>query len=88
MTVTTYTRFNRHESMNAETRMEIMEIIRELIDFDNTRRLENFMYGLFDGYLYSDIQIEALQLPTEIGSRIMRVFDICNRYPKSQTQNN
>ena len=81
---TTYTRFNRHESMDAETRTEIMKIIRELID--NTRKLENYMYGLFDGYLYSEIQIEALQLPTEIGSRIMRVFDICNRYPKSQTQ--
>lgn len=87
MTVTTYTRFNRHESMDAETRKEIMNIIGDLIDFDNTRRLENFMYGLFDGYLYSDIQFEALQLPTEIASRIMRVFDICNRYPKSQTQN-
>jgi hypothetical protein len=83
---TTYTRFNRHESMDAETRTEIMSIIRELIDFDNTRKLENYMYGLFDGYLYSEIQIEALQLPKEIGSRIMRVFDICNRYPKSQTQ--
>ena len=83
---TTYTRFNRHESMDAETRTEIMKIIRELIDFDNTRKLENYMYGLFDGYLYSEIQIEALQLPTESGSRIMRVFDICNRYPKSQTQ--
>ena len=83
---TTYTRFNRHESMDAETRTEIMSIIRELIDFDNTRKLENCMYGLFDGYLYSEIQIEALQLPKEIGSRIMRVFDICNRYPKSETQ--
>jgi hypothetical protein len=72
--------------MDAETRTEIMSIIRELIDFDNTRKLENYMYGLFDGYLYSEIQIEALQLPKEIGSRIMRVFDICNRYPKSQTQ--
>lgn len=88
MTVTIYTNFNRHENMDSKTRTEIMSIIRELMDFDNTRRLENFMYGLFDGYLYSEIQIEALQLPTEIASRIMRVFDICNRYPKLQTQNN
>lgn len=87
MTVTTYTRFDRHSFMNVETRTEIMEIIKELIDFDNTRRLENFMYGLFDGYLYNDIQFEALQLPTEIASRITRIFDICNRYPKLETLN-
>ncbi len=82
-----YTNFDRHEFMAAETRTEIMAIIRELRDNDHTRNLENMMYGLFDGYLYAEIQIEALQLPTELASRIMRVFDICNRYPKLQTLN-
>ena len=82
-----YTNFDRHEFMTAETRTEIMSIIRELRDNDHTRNLENMMYGLFDGYLYAEIQIEALQLPTELASRIMRVFDICNRYPKLQTLN-
>ena len=82
-----YTNFDRHEFMAAETRTEIMSIIRELRDNDHTRNLENMMYGLFDGYLYAEIQIEVLQLPTELASRIMRVFDICNRYPKLQTLN-
>ena len=82
-----YTNFDRHEFMAAETRTEIMAIIRELSDNDHSSSLENMMYGLFDGYLYAEIQIEALQLPTELASRIMRVFDICNRYPKLQILN-
>ena len=77
-----YTNFDRHEFMAAETRTEIMEVIRELRDNDHSRNLENMMYGLFDGYLYDDILLEALELPTELGSRIIRIFDICNRFPK------
>ena len=83
-----YTNFDRHEFMTAETRSDIMEIIRELRDNDNSRNLENMMYGLYDGCLYADIQIEALQLPTEIASKVIRIFDICNRYPKYEPQTN
>jgi hypothetical protein len=83
-----YTRFDRHEYMGAETRTEIMGIIGEVSDNDCSRNLENMMYGLFDGYLYADIQIEALELPTELASKVMRIFDICNRYPKYEPQTN
>lgn len=81
-----YTNFDRHEFMAAETRTEIMAIIRELRDNDHSRSLENMMYGLFDGYLYAEIQIEALQLPTELASKVMRIFHICNAYPKYEPQ--
>ena len=83
-----YTRFDRQENMVAETRTEIMGIIREIGDNDYSRNLENMMYGLFDGYLYAEIQIEALQLPIELASKVMRIFDICNRYPKYEPQTN
>lgn len=83
-----YTNFDRHEFMTAENRTEIMEVIRELRDNDCSRNLENMMYGLYDGYLYADIQIEALQLPTKMASKVMRIFDICNRYPKYEPQTN
>lgn len=83
-----YTRFDRQENMVAETRTEIMGIIREIGDNDYSRNLENMMYGLFDGYLYDNIQVEALQLPTELASKVMRIFDICNRYPKYEPQTN
>lgn len=82
-----YTKFNRHESMNAETLSEIMSIINELTlsKSENSFSLQNMMYGLFDGYLYENVQLYALELPTELCSRIMKVYDTCNRYPKLET---
>ena len=53
-----YTRFNRHESMDSETRREIMDLISEIRS--HSSKLTNMMYGLFDGYLYDEMQIEGL----------------------------
>ena len=86
-----YSRFNRHESMDSETLSEIMSIKREFYREDiehnsNIRSLENMLCGLFDGYLYDEIQILALKLPTDLATRIMKVYFTCSRYPKSETQ--
>jgi hypothetical protein len=50
------------------------------------RSLENMLSGLFDGYLYDKIQILALKLPTDLATRIMKVYFTCSKYPKSETQ--
>lgn len=49
--------FNRHTQMNDNTREEILDLIFELsiLDDVNTKRLENYLFGLFDGYDYSDL---------------------------------
>lgn len=87
-----YTNFDRHENMNDETRFEILSLIKEVsyseeIEDETSFNIQNKLYGLFDGYLYTDLQIEALKLPTELASKIVRIFDICNRYPKLETLN-
>jgi len=87
-----YTKFNRHENMNDETRFEILSLIKEVsysekIEDGLSFNIENKLYGLFDGYLYADLQIEALKLNIELASKIIRIFDICNRYPKLETLN-
>ncbi len=86
-----YSRFNRHESMDSETLSEIMDINREFYRKDiernsDIRSLENMLCGLFDGYLYDKIQILALKLPTDLATRIMKVYFTCSKYPKSETQ--
>jgi len=88
----TYSRFNRHENMNSETRSEIMKLIRTVSDIDSVddgilERIQNMLYGLFDGYLYDDLQLLALQLPTDLGVDIIKIFDICNRYDKIEYVN-
>ena len=80
------TKFNRHESMNSETLNEIMDIKREIrtsnMEMDKLFHFENMLAGLFDGFLYEDIQLLALELPTELGAKVLRIYDICNKYPK------
>ena len=84
-----FTQFNRHENMNDETRFEILSLIKEIRyvdeEIENVFHLENMMYGMFDGYLYEDVQLYALELPTELCSRVMKVYNDCNQYPKLQT---
>lgn len=88
-----YTNFNRQENMNDETRFEILSLIKEVSYSDEIKdgvsfNIENMLYGLFDGYLYEELQVSALQLPTQLASKVMRIFDICNRYPKYEPQTN
>jgi hypothetical protein len=86
-----YTNFNRHESMNSETRKEIMNLINDLINYDEQidkklrRSIENKLYGLFDGYLYEKLQLNALECPSDLASRIMKIYHKCAMYPKSET---
>ena len=84
-----YTKFDRHSNMNEDTRFEILGLIKEIrftdTDIDNSTlfNLENMLYGLFDGYLYENLQWYALELPSELESKVTRIYDICNKYPKT-----
>lgn len=84
-----YTKFDRHSNMNEDTRFEILGLIKEVrltdADIDNSTlfNLENMLYGLFDGYLYENLQWYALELPSELESKVTRIYDICNKYPKT-----
>ena len=84
----TYTRFDRHENMSGNTRSEILSLIKKVSNLKNDQigdQLQNMLFGLFDGYLYDDIQLLALQLPTDLGASVIKMYDICNRYPKIET---
>ena len=44
-----YTNFDRYQYMESETRTEIMNIIGDIVEYERVQRLENMLYGLFDG---------------------------------------
>jgi hypothetical protein len=73
--------------MNSETRSEILSLIRE-ISYDNSiakslsSTIENSLYGLFDGYLYESLQIDAQYLPTDLAARVIKIFNICSLYER------
>jgi len=50
------TYFNRHESMSSDTRHRIMDLVSDLqiTENCNANSVINMLYGLFDGYDYSD----------------------------------
>jgi hypothetical protein len=65
-----YTLFDRHANMNSEVRGEIIDLI---IDEDDSR-LTNMLYGLFDGYLYEELN--SIQNP-----KLQSVISIIKTYP-------
>lgn len=65
-----YTRFDRHSNMSPSFRGEILDIICEQSDFN----LTNMLYGLFDGYLYKEL--DEVKNP-----KIQKIVSIVKTYP-------
>ena len=65
-----YTRFDRHSNMNDEVRGTILDLIGEERDFN----LTNMLYGLFDGYLYKEL--DEVKNP-----KIQKIVSIVKTYP-------
>jgi len=81
------TRFDRHESMNDETRSEILQIIRTLsFSDDSSFKLENYLYGLFDGYDYTPFILNSEDFKNikdkELTDRVTKILDEVNKYPR------
>ena len=83
-------RFNRHENMSSETRGLILNVIRELDECPlsvSTFTVENWLFGSFDGYDYSEYAITSTELAsiTEVdpalGNKIKEIFTLINSYP-------
>jgi hypothetical protein len=84
-------RFNRHEHMDSLTRSMILDTIGDLNDCPlghSTRIIENWLYGSFDGFDYSDIAIVSNELKSvtledpALGLKLLLVFDKIKNYPK------
>ena len=89
--------FNRHESMDSDTRHKILDVINELHMCPlghSTFTLENWLYGSFDGYDYSEVAIYSHELASvtnvdpELGAKISEIFGIIEKYPRTTNANN
>jgi hypothetical protein len=77
--------FDRQALMSDNTREEILDIIFELQILDNCRpnALINMMYGLFDGFDYSEmISNHSIldELESELVDRIVTVAETIQKY--------
>ena len=83
-------RFDRHENMSSETRGTILNIISELEICPlgpSTFIMENWLYGSFDGYDYSEYAISSSELASiknvdpELAAKITEIFETIKNYP-------
>ena len=90
------TYFNRHESMNSETREYIMKTIRDLDECPlghSTFTIQNWLYGAFDGYDYSAVAIESnelqsiKQVDSELSEKILNSFNTIKKYKRTKEPN-
>jgi hypothetical protein len=79
-------RFDRHEQMSSEMRGEILDTINEFYLIDGFRRLQNYLFGLFDGYDYSQTEYfkeEMDKLKVEhpnLYNRIQKIYHKIDTY--------
>ena len=79
-----YSIFNRHSNMDFDTLHEIGKIVDEVrFDYNGGFELVNELYGLYDGYLYDSLLINAENagLPKELFRRIIKIWVKVSKYP-------
>ena len=82
-----YSIYNRHANMDFDTLHEIGKIVDEVrFDYKGGFELVNELYGLYDGYLYDSLLINAenANLPKELFRRIIKVWVKVSKYPMIQ----
>lgn len=96
-TTSKITFFNRHENMDSETRRMILDTINDLCTCPlgpSTFTMENWLYGAFDGYDYSEVAIYShelasiTQVDSELGAKISEIYGIIEKYPRTKEPNN
>ena len=88
--------FNRHNSMDSQTRNQIMDLISDLQIIENCPSYEviNMLYGAFDGYDYSerikvDPIIDSLNAGgnTYLVKEILTIASVIEKYPRTEQPN-
>jgi hypothetical protein len=80
-----YSLFNRRDNMDRETLKEIGSIIFDLeVDYGLSNKFEliNMLYGLYDGYLYDELILQASDIDDKnLFRRICKIWVVVNKYP-------
>lgn len=74
--------FNRHEIFTEEMMRTLSGIITDLMYTGGLSNfnLINYLYGMYDGYLYTNILLTAMEYPSDIYERVLDLYrEIDNR---------
>jgi hypothetical protein len=75
----TYLRFDRHALFTTEMMTAHSSLINDVEEYlinegirDNN--FVNSLYGIWDGYLYTDLLLRAMEYPSDIYDRVLDVY--------------
>ena len=71
-----YKRFNRHEVFSPEDTSFVLELIGQIY---GNYGIKNMLYGLFDGYWYSDLMYDLYSKTSIKGSDLERLEGILSK---------
>jgi hypothetical protein len=69
-------RFNRHEIFTVEMMRTLSGLINDVMDTEGLSNFNfiNYLYGMYDGYLYTDILTMAMEYPADIYERVLDLY--------------
>lgn len=94
------TYFDRHSSMNMGTLSSIRDLNLEIFsafhdaEAEGSRKLENMLCGLYDGYDYSAILLNSEEFATlktiapQTATKVEELFATVAKYPRTEVGNN
>jgi hypothetical protein len=79
----TVLRFDRHELFNGDMLREHSELIEDVMGWgvENDQRFDtllNYLYGVYDGFFYSDIAELAEELPEHLCTKVIDLYNLLN----------
>jgi len=80
-----YRTFNRYELFTPEMMKAQMNLISDVMDYQMENEISDFdfinqLYGIYDGYLYSDILMRGMNYPSDIYERVLDTYRLIDEW--------
>ena len=80
-----YRTFNRYELFTPEMMSAHMNLISDVMDYQMENEVSDFdfinsLYGIYDGYLYSELLVSAMNYPSNIYERVLDTYRLIDEW--------
>ena len=89
-----YRKFDRHEVLNTvELMKDQSALISDVVDYQSENDIHDFefinqLYGIYDGYLYSELLLTAMNYPSDIYERVLDTYRLISEFIDSKLMEN
>ena len=85
-----YQKFDRYEVLNTIELLKAQSaLISDVVDYQSENDIHDFefinqLYGIYDGYLYSELLLTAMNYPSEIYERVLDTYRLIDEWIESK----